>query len=200
MRHKRDGGQADCPAKLTMESKDLIIDQLWERGEVFFSTNYGEKFQVVFSRMHGFFDLIIASKKEAMGFITLKDEARGKYSIVNDTAINLHPSFINTPGHGIEVKKKYRKRGVGGVLINLAVCLIEKERQAGKMSKRFMIVASDITNQGLGCYQKFGFAIREGMSVNAAFYVCPAELPELNILPVQASFFKRLCLRLKLKR
>ncbi|NOX25028.1 MAG: GNAT family N-acetyltransferase [Deltaproteobacteria bacterium] len=200
MRQKKNGRWADCPAELAAESKDLIIDQLWKRGEVVFLTNYGKKFQVVFSRPHGFFDLVIANKREAMGFITLKDEGRGKYSIVNDTAVNSHPSFVNTPGHGIEVKKKYRKRGIGGVLINLAVRMIEKDRQAGKKSKRFMIVASDITNQGLGCYQKFGFAIKEGMSVNAAYYVCPAELPDLNILPVQASFFKRLCLRLKPKR
>ncbi len=200
MRQKKNIGRADSSVELTVESKDLIIDQLWKRGEVVFSTNYGEKFQVVFSRPHGFFDLVIANKREAMGFITLKDEGRGKYSIVNDTTVNFHPSFVNTPGHGIEVKKKYRKRGIGGVLINLAVSVIEKDRQAGKKSKRFMIVASDITNQGLGCYQKFGFVIREGMSVDAAYYMCPAELPALNILPVQASFFKRLCLRLKPKR
>ncbi len=200
MRQKKDGGRPDCSAELTVEYKGLIIDQLWKRGKVSFLTNYGERFQVVFSRPHGFIDLIIVNKREAMGFITLKDESRGKYSIVNDTAVNSHPSFVNTPGHGIEVKSKYRKRGVGGVLINLAVRLIEKDRLAGKKSKRFMIVASDITSQGLGCYQKFGFAIREGMSVNAAYYMCPAELPDLNILPLQAPFFKRLCLRLKAKR
>lgn len=175
-----------------------IVEQLWARHETLISTDHGAKYQVIFSRPHSFFDLIIADKRESIGFITLKDESKGIYSIVNDTEINFHPSFINTPGHGIEVKEKYRKRGIGGALISLGVGIIKKYRQANQKSKRFMIVASNITSEGLGCYRNFGFNVREGMSVSAAYYTNYKMMPEINILPARVSFLKRLRGRLKL--
>jgi len=181
-----------------MQCTANIINQLWTSREALISTDAGDRYQAAFSRPHGFFDIIIANKRESIGFITLKYEGKGLYSIVNDTKINPHPSFINTPGHGIEVKKEYRKRGIGGALISLGVGMIKKDRETNKQSKRFLVVASDITSQGLGCYQKFGFTIREGMSVSAAYYKGPEIIPEINILPAKASFFKRLRVRLKL--
>ncbi len=179
-----------------MRSTDATIDQLWKKREGVISTDYGANYQVVFTRPQSFFDVIIYNDQDPMGFITLKDKGKGVYSIVNDTKTNLHPSFINTPGHGIEVKTKYRKRGIGGILINLALGMIQKERQANKQSKRFMIVASDITKEGLGCYRNFGFTVREGMRISAAYFVSPKTTPETNILQAKASFFKRLKVRL----
>ncbi len=184
-----------------MQSTAEIIDQLWAQGKALISTNYGEKFQVVLSRPQNFIDVVISSNRETrIGFITLKDEGQGKYSIVNETQINYHPSFINTPGHGIEVNKKYRKRGIGGALISLGIGMIKKDRQAYKKSRRFMIVASDITNQGLGCYQHFGFTVREGMSVSAAYYMSCQPIPEINILANKVSPFKRLRSRLRVTK
>lgn len=173
-----------------------IIDQLWARRETWITNDHGDDYRLVFSRPYDFFDIVIFNSHEAIGFITLKNEGKGLYSIVNDTEINSHPSFINTPGHGIEVKKKYRKRGIGGALISLGVGMIKKDRQANQKSRRFLIVASDITNQGLGCYRHFGFTVREGMSVSAAYYMRPKTIPEINILPTKASFFKRLRVKL----
>ena len=181
-----------------MQCTTTIIDQLWERQETLISTDNGDKYQVIFSRPHNFYDIIISHNEEPVGFITLKDEGKGKYSIVNDTKINSHPGFINTPGHGIEVLMKYRKRGIGGGMISLGVGMIIKGRLDKKQSKRFLLIASDITSQGLGCYQNFGFTVREGMNVSAAYYTTPKTIPEINILPVKVSFFKRLRVRLKL--
>ncbi len=183
-----------------MQSLNFILAQLLEKGSTQVATDNGKEYRITYSRLNGFFDLVVANGNEPMGFITIKDKGLGRYSIVNDTTINFHPSFINTPGHGIEVKKKYRKRGIGGWLICLAIGLIRRERQSLNKSKRFLVIASDITPDGLGCYKKFGFTIREGMSVSAAHFLGTRMVAEPTILSTKASFFTRLHLRLLAKK
>lgn len=181
-----------------MPSTDSVIDDLWNEREAMLTTSFGESYKILFSRPADFFDIVIASSFEPIGFITLKNEGAGTYSIVNDTKVNPHPSFINTPGHGIEVKNKFRKRGVGAALLSIGIGIVQEDWRLHNRGGDFKVVASDMTSQGLGCYQNFGFVIMEGMRVSSGYYTDTGSVPEINILPGRASFFRRLKTRLRL--
>ncbi|MBW2465969.1 MAG: GNAT family N-acetyltransferase [Deltaproteobacteria bacterium] len=174
-----------------------VIDALWQERETTIPTNHDKQYKVVYSRPGNFFDIIISHDREPVGFITLKYEGEGTYSIVNDTQINPHPSFINTPGHGIEVKEKFRKRGFGAALLSLGIGIVQRDWQVNKKGGIFKVVASDITKQGLGCYKNFGFTIKEGMQVSAGYYTNPDTVPEISILQRKVFFTKRLKKRLQ---
>ena len=122
----------------------------------------------------------------------------GTYSIVNDTEINPHPLFINTPGHGIEIIGKFRKRGLGAALLSLGIGIVQRDWRYNAEDKKFMVLASDITSLGMGCYQNFGFTIEEGMQVSTGYYTNLDTVPEINILDRKAPFSKRLKKRLRL--
>ncbi len=177
-------------------SIDKIILELWDNQETVIIANDGGECRITFSRPDDFFDIVIFNKLEPMGFITLKYESNGLYSIVNDTSANFHPSFINTPGHGIEVKTKFRKRGLGKALLSIGIGMVQKDWQVNPKDGRFKVTASDITKVGLGCYKNFGFTIKEGMAVSSCDYTDPENVPEINILPRKASFLTRLQKRL----
>jgi ribosomal protein S18 acetylase RimI-like enzyme len=181
-----------------MPSTASLIDDLWNEGVAILTTSFGEKYKILFSRPADFFDIVIADSFEPIGFITLKNEGAGTYSIVNDTKVNPHPSFINTPGHGIEVKNKFRKKGVGAALLSIGIGIVQKDWRLNNRGGDFKVVASDITGQGLGCYQNFGFVIMEGMRVSSGYYNDSRTVPEINILAGRASFFKRLKTRLRI--
>ena len=175
-----------------------VIDELWEKREAIISTRQDKKYRIVYSRPGGLFDLIISHYHEHIGFITLKYVGDGTYSIVNDTEINPHPLFINTPGHGIEIIGKFRKRGVGAALLSLGIGIVQRDWRYNAEDKKFMVLASDITSLGMGCYQNFGFIIEEGMQVSTGYYANPDIVPEINILDRKAPFSKRLKKRLRL--
>jgi hypothetical protein len=59
-----------------------------------------------------------------------------------------------------------------------------------------MVLATDITGLGIGCYQNFGFVIKDGMKVSSGYYANPDTVPEINILSRKVSFTKRLKKRL----
>ena len=181
-----------------MTSTESVIDELWRVGETMLNTDSGEKYLITYSRPSGFLDVIFTSSTESVGFITIKYEGGGIYSIVNDTSVNPHSSLLNTPGHGIKVKNKFRKRGLGAALLSIGIGIAQRDWHARGMEGNFKIVASDITNEGLGCYQNFGFTIQEGMSVSSGYYMDSEHVPEINILPGRVSFFKRLRKRLRL--
>lgn len=79
-----------------------LIDRLWIEGRAILIAGHGEQFVAVFSQKGQLFDVTISCGKEAVGYISIKTEVDGIYSIVNDTSINPHPTFDNT-GHGLEV-------------------------------------------------------------------------------------------------
>jgi ribosomal protein S18 acetylase RimI-like enzyme len=158
-----------------------IIQKLWTEQRVSFETDYEEEFKAVFSRPGDLFDVVLHQAREAVGFITLKNEKEGRYSIVNDLKINPHPSFDNTPGHGIEVKRKHRKKGIGGALLSLGIGMVQQDYKGKQPSAPFKVVATDITSLGLGCYRAFGFEIREGVKVSEGEYTNVHSVPELAI-------------------
>jgi ribosomal protein S18 acetylase RimI-like enzyme len=164
-----------------MLSTEEIIKKLWSKQHVAFETDYEEAFEAVFSRPGGLFDVIIRSGQEPVGFITLKNEKEGLYSIVNDSAVNPHPTFANTPGHGIEVKKQYRKKGIGAALLSLGIGMAQQDYLTKSTPAPFMVVATDITKLGLGCYRTFGFHIQEGIKVSTGEYTNLHAVPDLNI-------------------
>ena len=164
-----------------MPSTEEIIKKLWSDQQVVFETDYEEKFEAVFSRPGGLFDVIIRSGQEPVGFITLKNEREGLYSIVNDTVVNPHPTFVNTPGHGIEVKKPYRKKGIGAALLSLGIGMAQQDYLAKDISAPFKVVATDISKLGLGCYRTFGFHIQEGLTVSSGEYSNLHAVPDIDI-------------------
>lgn len=170
-----------------------IINTLWTEQHVLFETDYDEEFTAVLNRFPNFFDVVLYSKgrKDAMGFITLKNEKEGRYSIVNDTTANAHPTFTNTPGHGIEVKKKYRKKGIGGALLSMGIGIAQRHYITGKPQAPFRVVATDISKLGLGCYRNFGFDIKEGFTVSTGEYTDLQDVPELEIRPWKMPFLLR---------
>ncbi len=180
-----------------MVNTTSIIDQLWESGEVVIPSKQ-KGYRVVFTRPDGFFDIVMDYDQELMGFITLKKEGNGIYSIVNDTTVNPHPSFINTPGHGIEVQEGYRKRGVGAALLSIGIGIVQHDWLSDHQPGNFNVIASDITSSGFGCYQNFGFVIEEGLSVSTGYYQHSDSVSEINILPRKAFILKRLKKRLRL--
>lgn len=180
-----------------MASVDEIIDTLWHKRKATISTGH-ENLEVVLTRPGDFFDIVLSNAREPMGFITLKHEGKGRYSIVNDTKVNPHPTFANTPGHGIEVKKKYRKRGIGAALLSLGAGIAQRDYRTKKEEAQFEIIASDITGLGLGCYQNFGFQIKEGIRISQGYFNNPDRVPEINILKKKAAFFGRLKKRIRL--
>lgn len=177
-----------------------MLNALWRNSEMTLTCDDGTKYKIVFSRPHGFFDVIMFTESEPIGFITLKYEGDGIYSIVNETKKNLHPGFINTPGHGIEVIERFRKRGIGKALLSIGIGLTQRDWRENGKKGRFTVVASDVTNSGLGCYQNFGFIVQEGMAVTRCHYHDSEHIPKLRILPQKASFLKRLKKRLRLGR
>jgi GNAT superfamily N-acetyltransferase len=166
-----------------MLSTAAIIKKLWSEQQVVFETDYEEKFEAVFSRPGGLFDVVIRSGNDPVGFITLKNEKEGLYSIVNDTAVNPHSTFVNTPGHGIEVKKQYRKKGIGAALLSLGIGIAQHDYLTKKSSAPFKVVATDISKLGLGCYRTFGFHIQEGLKISSGEYTSLHAVPDLNIRP-----------------
>ncbi|MCF6290024.1 MAG: GNAT family N-acetyltransferase [Desulfobacterales bacterium] len=180
-----------------MPNIDKVIEALWDKREASIYGADGKEYRVIFSRPGGFFDVSILDNLEPMGFITLKHENKGLYSIVNDTKINPHSSLANTPGHGIEVKEKFRKRGAGKALLSVGIGIIQRDWRLEQRGGEFKVIASDITNIGLGCYHNFGFTIKEGMAVSSCYYTDPDTVPEINILPKKVCFIKRLAKRLR---
>ncbi|MDH4317570.1 MAG: GNAT family N-acetyltransferase [Desulfobulbaceae bacterium] len=184
--------------KKLVEIQD-VLELLWRDSEVEIPAMEGRDYHIVYSRPAGFFDVVMTEESEPVGFITMKYEGEGVYSIVNETKKNPHPGFVNTPGHGIEVKEKFRKRGIGKALLSLGIGLVQRDwREHKKNEGRFTVVASDVTDSGLGCYQNFGFIVKEGMAVTKCFYVDSERVPELGILARRASFWKRLKKRLRM--
>lgn len=180
-----------------MSETDRVLDTLWDKNQTRLTTTTGESYFVSFSRPAEFLDIVIAFNKTPVGFVTLKYEGDGKYSIVNDTQVNPHPTFINTPGHGIEVKTEYRKKGLGAALLSIGIGIAQRDWKAGGRDGAFKVVASDITSDGMGCYQNFGFTIKEGMLVSEGYYSDSEKVPEVNILAGKAPFLKRLWKRLR---
>lgn len=174
------------------------IDTLWGNGRTVITANPRDEFVVVFSRPHGFFDLTLANGKtnEPVGFITLKHEEKGLYYIVNDTKLNPHQVFSNNPGDGIEVHEKYRKRGIGGALLSLGIGIVQRDYRDRKEEGEFTVVASRITDVGIGCYKNFGFAMKQGLWISSATYTNPDFVPELAILRNPAGRFTRFKKRL----
>lgn len=180
-----------------MLSTEEIIKKLWSEQRVHFETDYEELFEAVFSRPGDLFDVEIRNSREPMGFITLKNEKPGLYSIVNDTAVNPHPAFVNTPGHGIEVRKKYRKKGIGAALLSLGIGMVQQHYVAEETSAPFKVVATDITKLGLGCYRTFGFKIMEGIKISSGEYTNLHKVPAVDIRPWKMPFLLRLIKKLK---
>lgn len=164
-------------------STEEIIARLWSAQRVRFATDYDEEFIAVLSRPGGLLDVVIHSDAEPVGFITLKNEKEGLYSIVNDNALNPHLGFINTPGHGIEVKKKHRKKGIGAALLSLGIAMAQQDYKTRAASVPFKVVATDITPSGLGCYRSFGFHIKQGLKISAGEYTDPDSVPPIDIRP-----------------
>ena len=175
-----------------------VLELLWLESETIINGIEGKPYKIVFSRPQNFFDVVMVEGDRKVGFITLKYEGDGVYSIVNETKKNFHTGFINTPGHGIEVSKEYRKRGVGKALLSIGIGLVQRDWQQNRKKGRFTVVASDVTASGLGCYRNFGFIVREGMAVTHCHYMESENVPELCILDQKASFWKRLKMRLHL--
>lgn len=175
-----------------------IINTLWTEGRVELETGDCESMIAVYSRPADFFDIVLSIQEEPAGFITLKNENSGRYSIVNETKVNQHPGFVNTPGHGLEVKYKFRKKGLGAALLTLGIGIAQKDFQAKNEAVEFVVVAGDITGLGLGCYQNFGFQIKEGMQISSGYYYDSDKVPEINILKKRAGIFQRLKKRLRL--
>lgn len=179
-----------------MTNTDEIIEKLWHEKKAFITTPDGEEFRGEFTNHAGFLDIVLSSESEPVGFITLKHEGKGTYSIVNDTKINPHPTFVNTPGHGLEVKKKYRKRSIGAALLSIGIGIAQRDFKTYWQDGIFKVVASDITHLGLGCYQHFGFQVRQGMLVSAGHYFNLECVPEINITKKKATRLTRLKKRL----
>ncbi|MDH3348309.1 MAG: GNAT family N-acetyltransferase [Desulfobulbaceae bacterium] len=175
-----------------------VLELLWLESETIITGIEGKPYKIVFSRPQDFFDVVMFEEDQQVGFITLKYEGDGVYSIVNETKKNIHPGLINTPGHGIEVKKQYRKRGVGKALLSIGIGLVQRDWRKNKKEGRFTVVASDVTASGLGCYRNFGFIVREGMAVTHCHYMEEEKVPALCILDRKASFWKRFKMRLNL--
>jgi ribosomal protein S18 acetylase RimI-like enzyme len=179
-----------------MLSTAEIIQKLWSEQQVRFETDYEEVFDAVFSRPGGLFDVVLRTSRESVGFITLKNERPGLYSIVNDTAINPHPTFVNTPGHGIEVRKKYRKKGIGAALLSLGIGMVQQDYLARETTAPFKVVATDITKLGLGCYRTFGFKIMEGIKISSGEYTHLHTVPAVDIrswkMPLPLRLIKKL--------
>ena len=180
-----------------MNIVEEIVNSLWSQGRVALAGPDRNEMTAVYSRPADFFDIVISTQEEPAGFITLKYEGGGKYSIVNNTKVNRHPSFVNTPGHGLEVKNKFRKRGLGAALLSLGIGIAQRDYRTRDEEAEFRVVASDITGLGLGCYQNFGFQIKQGLRVSSGYYYNPDTVPELAILPRKVGFFKRLRKRLR---
>lgn len=180
-----------------MNQLTQTIDILWREKKALLKAEDGELFFATYSNPGGFFDIQISTAEEAVGFITLKHE-REAYPIVNDTEVNPHPDFINTPGHGLEVRAKYRKRGIGAALLSLGIGIVLKDFVARGDKGELKVVAGDITGLGLGCYQNFGFKIMEGMQVSTGYFVDRDRIPDINILRRKAGRFQRLKKRLRL--
>ena len=179
-----------------MLSTAEIIQKLWSEHQVGFETDYEEVFEALFSRPGGLFDVVLRNDREPVGFISLKNEKPGLYSIVNDTAVNPHPTFVNTPGHGIEVKKKYRKKGIGAALLSLGIGMVQQDYLAEQMSAPFKVVATDITKLGMGCYRTFGFKIMEGIKISSGEYTHLHTVPAVDIrswkMPLPLRLIKKL--------
>ena len=183
-----------------MNSIQQLLGVLWRESASCVTCPDGKHYNITFSRPHDFFDVMMHEDCEPMGFITLKQEGGGVYSIVNETKTNPHPGFTNTPGHGIEVKERYRKRGIGKALLSIGIGLVQQDwREKGKPGE-FTVVASDVTASGLGCYQNFGFIVKEGMAVTQCSYRETDYVPDFLILPKKASLLKRFKKRLRLGR
>jgi ribosomal protein S18 acetylase RimI-like enzyme len=96
------------------------------------------------------------------------------------------------------VKKKYRKRSVGAALLSLGIGIVQKDFRMKKESSQFVVVASDITHLGMGCYQNFGFQIKEGIRVSSGYYNDLDHVPEINILEKKATYWGRLKKRMRI--
>lgn len=179
-----------------MSKLSQTIETLWREKKALLTAEDGELFQASYSQPAGFFDIQIATAEETVGFISLKSEG-DIYAIVNDTARNFHPGFINTPGHGFEVKTKFRKRGIGAALLSLGIGIVRRDFEMSGKPGEFKVVAGDITGLGLGCYQNFGFKIMEGLQVSTGYFVDQDRIPEINILRSKVSRFQRLKKRLR---
>lgn len=181
-----------------MRDSDVLINTLWSEKKVVIETGYGEKFEAIFSRPHGFFDIVLSTPQEKVGFITLKHEKGGLYYIVNDTRLNPHPTFENNPGDGLEVKQKFRKRSIGAALLSLGIGVVQRDYKLMKEEEQFHVVASKMTYSGMGCYQNFGFHIDEGMWITSGTYYDLEHVPEIAIRKRKVSFWGRLKKRLRL--
>lgn len=168
-----------------------LIDQLWTVGNTSISSGHKEKFIAVFTQIETFLDVTLSCELEPVGFISIKNEEDGIYSIVNDTSINPHPAFTNITGHGIEVKEKYRKRGIGAALLSLGLGVAQRHYKEKSTDRPFKVLATDITKLGIGCYQNFGFQIKEGMRITAGYYTDAELVPEIKILRKKISSIRR---------
>lgn len=172
------------------------IETLWQDNKVLLTNGYGEKYEATFKRIEDYIDIILSHKEGPVGFITLKFEGGGKYSIVNDTKLNPHPTITKTPGHGIAVKEDFRKRGLGSALLSLGIGIAQKDFKSRNKPSTFEIWATDITESGFGCYNNFGFKIKEGMKVSEGVYSKEDGVPEIRFLRNKASLWGRLKKRL----
>lgn len=169
-----------------------LIDQLWTEGKTTINAGHGNTFIAIFTRVKTFLDVTLVCEEEPVGFISLKNEENGIYSIVTDTNINPHPAFTNNSGIGLEVMEKYRKRGIGSALLSLGLGLAQRHYKEKGTEQVFKVLATDISELGFGCYQNFGFYIAEGMRVSAGYYTEPDHVPEIKILRKKASKLGRL--------
>lgn len=175
-----------------------VIDTLWQEKKALLVNGYGESYEASFSRIEDHLDITLSQGNEPIGFIALKCEGGGRYSIVNNTRINPHPAITNTPGHGLAVREDFRKRGLGSALLSLGIGLAQKDFKEIKGTGRFEVLATDVTESGLGCYKNFGFKLLEGMTVTEGSYTDKDQVPGIIILRTKASFWGRLKKRLGL--
>jgi ribosomal protein S18 acetylase RimI-like enzyme len=183
-------------AKVKVANTQEIIDTLWQNKKAQLINGYGEKYEAAFSRIEDYLDIILCKESETVGFISLKIGEAGKYSIVNNAKLNRHPDISLTPGHGLAVKEKFRKRGLGAALLSLGIGIAQKDFKEKNSSGTFKVLATDITDSGFGCYKNFGFRILDGMTVSEGYYSDSDRVPEINFLRHTPSFWARLKKRL----
>jgi ribosomal protein S18 acetylase RimI-like enzyme len=173
-----------------------VIDILWQDKKAQLVNGFGERYEARFTRIGEYLDITLSQESIPVGFVTLISENDGKYSIVNDSNTSPHPAVTNTPGHGLAVREEFRKRGLGSALLSLGIGIAQKDfKEKGEVGE-FKILATDVTESGLGCYKNFGFQIKEGMTVTEGYYLDKDHVPGIKILRGKASFWGRLKKRL----
>ncbi|MFC1523744.1 GNAT family N-acetyltransferase [Thermodesulfobacteriota bacterium] len=176
-----------------------IVNELWNHGTTVITTGFDEEYQVVYIRKNDLLDIVLSIHGRDIGFVVLKDEGNGKYSIVNDTSINPHPAITSTAGHGLGVHEEFRKKGIGSALLSIAIEIARKDFTEKGEAAEFSVMATDITKLGYGCYHHFGFRLQEGMQVTTGVFSETDRVPEIRILQKKSTKFGRLLKRLGLR-